>query len=309
MPSAIIRLRFPSTLWLAIVCAQSLAGQIQAPAQPADPVAVYDLDKDRELSVPLDGAWHRQLGDNPAWADPTFDDSHWPVVQLKHPWSEQEFSGVAWYRVKILVPPNAGPLSIYVPRIFTSYQVFANGQLVGRFGGMPPHPYPYYDSSLVLSLTAPSTSRPYTLVLAIRVWHWPVWADYERGGPYRGLHIGSSDQMQKLLSERITWVSWLSVSAILLTSLECLASLTAFFLFLFRRQQREFLWFAVMLLSSVATRSFTVFTTFHSFGVDERDLVLNIIELVGIFAEICLVLPLARRKAQLGFLDRLRRSR
>src|ERR1035437_1063986 len=36
-----------------------------------------------------DGAWRFQMGDNPQWADPGFDDSSWPTVTLGKTLTEQ----------------------------------------------------------------------------------------------------------------------------------------------------------------------------------------------------------------------------
>jgi hypothetical protein len=32
--------------------------------------------------APLDGSWQFHLGDNPAWADPAFDDDNWEQLRL-----------------------------------------------------------------------------------------------------------------------------------------------------------------------------------------------------------------------------------
>ena len=61
----------------------------------------------------LDEHWRFQLGDDSAWASPSFDDSSWRTLDLPHDWSiEGQFdrsapagndgaylpTGVAWYR-------------------------------------------------------------------------------------------------------------------------------------------------------------------------------------------------------------------
>jgi hypothetical protein len=269
-------------------------------AQVAPPftsaAAVYDLDRDRDRTVPLEGSWRRQIGDDPAWADPFLDDSKWPLVSPLRPWSEQKFSGVAWYRAKVRVPVNAGPLSLYVSRIFTSFQIFADGRLVTSVGGMPPHPYALANPSRMYPMPAAHNSEPYTLTLAIRVWHWPVWADYERGGPYPNLRIGSSALIQKTLNARVISASWLSVHSILLAILEGLAGLTALTLYLFRRKESEFLWFSIFVLGSAGNRCFETYTVFHASGPNVRDLVLNLFELVSLFAQIGLYYRLLEGK-------------
>jgi hypothetical protein len=277
---------FPLCLALAGSAGLSCAAQAAPEPVHGPATAVYDLDRDRDLSVPLDGAWRRQTGDDPAWASPTFDDSGWALVSPLEPWSEQKFSGMAWYRVKVRVPANSGPLALYVSRLDTSFQIFANGQMVTSFGGFPPHPVAYTSPSRVYNLPAANTGQPYTLTLAIRVWHWPVWAEYVRGGPYPGLRVGNVTLMQTMLSVATSGTSWRLAGNIFLAILDCLAGLTALALFAFRRQQREFFWFSLLLLGSAADVSLSNYVSFHASDPNARDLILNVIEVVTTVAEI-----------------------
>jgi len=47
-------------------------------------------------------------------------------------------SGTAWYRVKVTIHDAAVPLALYIPRISSSYEVFAEGKFIGGCGGLPP---------------------------------------------------------------------------------------------------------------------------------------------------------------------------
>ena len=52
----------------------------------------------------LDGPWRFQVGDDPRWADPDFDDSTWATVTLGQSFTEQgldSYSGYAWYRLRL----------------------------------------------------------------------------------------------------------------------------------------------------------------------------------------------------------------
>ena len=52
-------------------------------------------------AAPLDGPWQFHLGDDPAWADPAYDDSHWEQITAEKPWGMQghaNYTGYAWYR-------------------------------------------------------------------------------------------------------------------------------------------------------------------------------------------------------------------
>jgi hypothetical protein len=40
----------------------------------------FNLQTDREPVVSLDGMWRFHTGDSPAWANPDFDDSQWPLL-------------------------------------------------------------------------------------------------------------------------------------------------------------------------------------------------------------------------------------
>ena len=51
-----------------------LAAGVCAAAQTRTP-GVFDLDKDREPMVVLNGTWRFHPGDDAHWADPEFDDS------------------------------------------------------------------------------------------------------------------------------------------------------------------------------------------------------------------------------------------
>ena len=50
----------------------------------------FNLQTGREPVASLDGLWRFHTGDNPAWADPNFDDSQWPLLRSDKTWNEQE---------------------------------------------------------------------------------------------------------------------------------------------------------------------------------------------------------------------------
>ena len=126
-------------------------------------------------------------GDNPAWAQPGFDDTHWPLLMTDENWAEQGYdgySGLAWYRFHVTLPAGLNHVSLYLPYILTSYQVYANGQQIGRYGKMPPHGVPYWGGGWFRTYAIPdSISATRSVYIAIRVWHWPGWAANFGGGP------------------------------------------------------------------------------------------------------------------------------
>ncbi|MFZ2432153.1 MAG: hypothetical protein WAW57_13470, partial [Lutibacter sp.] len=84
------------------------------------------------------------IGDNPEWANPNFDDSHWGTQFLGKSW--QILDVYAWYRIKIIIPESLkkaatkrNGLLLNLGKIDDVDQTFFNGKLVGETGGFPPN--------------------------------------------------------------------------------------------------------------------------------------------------------------------------
>ncbi len=217
---------------------------------------VFDLSAGRLPVTALDGLWRFHSGDNPAWSSPTFDDSQWPLLRSDQDWGRQGYrgmSGVAWYRFKVVVPAGIGPLTLSLPNIFTSYEVYANGKLIGHIGEMPPHAVAYSTSAHSLYALPPNAPGTQSITMAIRVWHWPAWVNYFGGGPETGGGlIGATSVVESYDAQRVAARHWSLSSAPTLALLQSLAGLYAIALFLLRRSEREYLWFAAALLFAAA---------------------------------------------------------
>lgn len=141
----------------------------------------------------LDGLWRFQAGDNPVWADPVFDDSHWSLLNVDQSWAEQGYNGydgLGWYRIRIQLPPKRRSLAPYFPRVVDSCEVFANGHLIGRIGGMPPTPKIVTMTRTVLPIPDNDLVPGRPLLLAVQVWKWQVKAAQGGGGIYPAQRIG-----------------------------------------------------------------------------------------------------------------------
>ena len=98
---------------------------------------IFNLQTGREPVASLDGLWRFHTGDNPAWADPNFDDSQWPLLRSDEAWSQQgykNYGGFAWYRFTVAVPGGSRNWSIYLGPMETGYQLFVDGRLAGSYG-------------------------------------------------------------------------------------------------------------------------------------------------------------------------------
>jgi len=211
----------------------------------------FNLQAGREAVASLVGLWRFHTGDNPAWADPNFDDSQWPSIRSEKAWSQQgyeNYGGFAWYRFTVAVPEGSRDWSIYLGPMETGYQLFVDGRPAGSFGPIL-NSLNYAVSSRAFDLPA-AASGPRTFHIAIRVWHLPAWADYVPGGFVGSSYFGDSRLIaQRAATDRsLEWNKLVDEYAYAV--LGTLVGLVVLVLFFIRREEREYLWFALLLLAN-----------------------------------------------------------
>jgi hypothetical protein len=254
----------------------------------------FDLDRGRQPLVSLDGLWRFHPGDSPnanngpnsgfLWASPDFDDSAWPLIRADSTSSDQGYpglSGYAWYRCTLHIPPGDTPTSILIPPIVTGFRFFVDGNDIGGAGTMPPSITlnPRFSYS-VFPLTASGSPSDRTVHIAIRVWHSPAWSSYMGGGFYLpgGLAgaptLIAAEQRHHYISHALLFVDQYAYS--IASSLIGLAILCLFF---FRPMEREYLWFAILVLAQSADCALTVSKEMFAFPAipifDMMDAALN----------------------------------
>jgi serine phosphatase RsbU (regulator of sigma subunit) len=221
-------------------------------AAPSLHAQTFNLQTGREAVASLDGLWRFHTGDNPAWSDPNFDDSQWALLRSEKDWSQQgykNYGGFAWYRFTVSVPEGSKDWSIYLGPMETGYQVFVDGRLIGSFGPIQSS-LNYTQSSRVFDLSPAAASGPRTFHIAIRAWHLPAWADYAPGGFVGSSYFGDS----RLIAQRaatarsLLWNGY--VNEYTYAVLSTLVGLVVFVLFFIRSEEREYLWFALLLLAN-----------------------------------------------------------
>ena len=97
--------------------------------------------------MPLPHECKFNIGDDTAWANPSFDDSHWQNKSLGASCLTPDMKGniYAWYRIPIFIPDtwqatatlNNG-LKLKLGKIDDVDQTFLNGKLIGQTGSFPP---------------------------------------------------------------------------------------------------------------------------------------------------------------------------
>jgi sigma-B regulation protein RsbU (phosphoserine phosphatase) len=237
----------------------------------------FDLAASNHSVVSLNGKWRFHPGSDARWSDPAFDDSSWPLLSSTRSWSDQGYknmSGDAWYRFTVQAPAAGGPLSLMLAPILTSYQVYVDGRPIGGFGKMAPGSFIYQPRPESYALNAGASTTPRTLNIALHVWHDPVWAKYEGGGPLGGGSMigdaGLIANRQLLALSNLQNANMdLCVSAIL----RVLIGFVILGLFLLRRSEHEYLWFAATQLFGGADDVLSfVHVAYGSVTIESRDL-------------------------------------
>ncbi|HKF50366.1 MAG TPA: SpoIIE family protein phosphatase [Terracidiphilus sp.] len=251
---------------------------------------VFDMQKDRVPMTVLDGPVRFHTGDDAdgrlGWASPGLDDSSWPLISSGKGWSAQGYKGYggfAWYRFHVVLPEKHRQLALYIPLIETSYQVFADGRLIGQAGGLPPHQSVHWRPTGVFLLPAETTG---SVVIAIRVWHWPQWAMYVPGGFRIAPRIGDADLIADWHARDVKLVFWRTSATSYATLLYILAGIGGVVLYLLRRKDREYLWFGAYELFSGAAGLVLLYRNFYD---TQLDLYEALQELLSYAALLCFV--------------------
>jgi Stage II sporulation protein E (SpoIIE) len=242
--------------------------------------------------VPLNGPWKFQIGDSPIdpfthtplWAETDFDDSLWETVDLAPKagvtdplsgdprfvpgWTAKGhpgYMGWAWYRLRVPVVGQDGvKLALGGPKEVTeSYQLFANGALLGAFGDfVSPSEFPvaYFRLPKVFPLPDPTTSAsdreiPVMQTLAFRVWMGPVGLFHypDAGGLHYAPVIGELSAIET--RHQLEWQLLIREEAygMFETGLVLLLAIVAASLVLFDRSDRVYVWVAGVFLIMAAT--------------------------------------------------------
>jgi hypothetical protein len=255
----------PSVLRLALLlfCSLTLAAQTPAAqpaalptaaAAPSTPAPAPAQPPILRATVRLDGPWRFAIGDDPRWADPSYDDSAWPTVDVSQPASSQgidSYSGYAWYRMRIdprqlaAVSANSEgqPLVLLVtPNSVGQMAVYVNGTETGRTRGMSEQPSMYQSPPFTVPLP-PISNGP--ILLAIRSWAGP--SITIRHGLIDRVELGpASDIADRLLTARAEQWDERAVSSMVVAFLFLCVAVLGFALFLAQRNHPEYLWLALL---------------------------------------------------------------
>jgi hypothetical protein len=203
-----------------------------------------DFEDSRVPMTELAGPWRFHAGDNPTWENPDASDSGWSLLYAGKSWDEQGYkgySGVAWYRLRLLDASDGGPLAFYLPSVDESCQVFVNGRLIGQVGSFPPHPRYIFEQRMLFTVPADAVRQHQPIEIAVRIWHSPR-SHVSGGGMISVPRIGNAHLIAqwRRLGIHDNWTD-LSIGLLHLYG-NLLTCAAGFALFLLRRKEREYLW-------------------------------------------------------------------
>jgi phosphoserine phosphatase RsbU/P len=204
----------------------------------------------------LDGMWRFHIGDDPAWASPDFNDSQWPLLRSDKTWTEQGYppvSGYAWYRFKVELPGDGKPVDLFLTDIANGYQVYADGKLIGSAGSSEATKDPTFSSYHATFHLPSGAGGPHLVSIALRVWAYKPIASWAGAGPLdSGNRVGDADLLAKQLHLVESARAVQSLNDFAYGLFAALIGIAILALYLLCPADKEYLWFAILLLGDSA---------------------------------------------------------
>jgi phosphoserine phosphatase RsbU/P len=268
------------------IAAASLANGIAAQPAATQPALFSLTTSSDQPTISLNGSWRFHPGDNPSFAEPSYDDSSWPLLRSTTPWSQQGYeslTGFAWYRFRIVVRPGAHQESLLLPAISSGYQCFIDGKLARTEGAVPNQSPARYAQPATIDLPPPDQTQPQTHTIALRVWFDPHLAGSYAGGPdpqtAQLLSIGDSSVINARLAEYFAIRRQASTVLLAVSILFILAGIICFPLFLMERSHREYFWYSIAATSFGLTMGFAFDSLTHAWPISTFLLVIALCDL------------------------------
>jgi phosphoserine phosphatase RsbU/P len=212
----------------------------------------------------INNTWLVNVGDDPAYARPDFDDSHWtrfdPRSNIKQLLGNNH-PAILWYRTRIKVNPTQTGLTFREQSISRAFELYANGQRLIAEGSIDPFT-PYTWNAIVLQPIPDRMLASGSIVIALRVHISPMeWLDSGPGYSAGNLQIG-----QQVTLVRDNWLAIIGDQAF--TWLDHLLTvglgLVALVLFAAQRRQTEYLWIAALGLLTLIESIEPFLAAFHN---------------------------------------------
>ena len=187
-----------------------------------------------------------QVGDDPEYSQPGFDDSKWLPVDAETRLADyfpQNHAPIVWRRIHIKVDPNRKQLALEAYSISRAFDVYVNGQELVQSGQVEPYLAATRSARLIVQIPA-AQLRTGSLVIAIRARAPTTWWTSNLPG-FSGGMLTLGDQIA--LENQNLLIMIAENSATFLENLLALGvGFVALALFIAQRQRMEYFWIFVL---------------------------------------------------------------
>jgi hypothetical protein len=212
----------------------------------------------------LAATWLVSTGDDPAYAQPGFDDSGWArfdsTTSLKNVVGDNQ-PDVVWYRLHVKVQPTQTGLALSESSLSSAFEIYANGQEILSTGIVKPFAA-YTFGGLLLGTIPDKAIATGTVVIAIRS-HISKsdWGDSYPGFYAINLSIGQENALQEH-----NWLTIIGRNApSWMTDVFALGlGIVALALFSAQRQHLEYLWIFLQFFASTCVLPLVWYEYFHN---------------------------------------------
>jgi hypothetical protein len=269
------------------------------PGQPAESVnaspALIDLRQGRQAITVVSTQWKFHPGNDLQWANPTFNDHDWKLLNVSDDWDKQgyhEEQDQAWFRFAILVPANTPGLVIEMPKIHKNYQLFADSKLVGQVGSLPPEKsYSTKGAARVFTLPVTPSDKPQRMTLALRLWQSQAFKWAERDG-FGEVLIGEPDvllaEFEQSKAADLVLAQGMDSTTFIFSIPVTIAALLLFWL----TRKSLYLWFAGDMLMGYAQFTSNLLAGQHAWRSDVTLGILVATDILAAFANIMFIMGL-----------------
>jgi hypothetical protein len=247
-------------------------------------------------SAELAGPWKFHTGDDLAWAQKNYDDSSWSAMDLTPPpgsadptlgisgdlpgWTArgyEGYSGYAWYRLRLQVEGATRRLALKMPDgADDAYQVYVNGQKIGEFGKFSNGKVTAY-STLPQAYRLPKGLSDGQITIAIRMWMDSAtpFNSPDAGGLHEPPVLGYASVIGALVRLDYDDIAHYVGSGFLEVLILLMALLMAVALFWLDRQEKAYLWLALVCLVTVLANAIVLSVNFTAWLGQTEGVVLN----------------------------------
>jgi sigma-B regulation protein RsbU (phosphoserine phosphatase) len=241
--------------------ASAQAVPIRASAQAVPIIDASDLHQPTSFAE----GWLVQTGDDPAWASPDYDDSHWPRFNAQadslHTLFPNQRPSTVWYRLHIKVAPHDTSLAIEEYFLSSAFEIYANGVKILQVGRVSPYSANDYNARLLARIPRDQIAAG-NIVIAVRLHVSSAeWTNAYPGLYYYNLGFGMEEALRQHM--------WLNVignnSFLFIGFLVCLGMIAGGLLLYSAQRCPEYLFLTLAYTADAIPLLLTFYSTFHTF--------------------------------------------